>query len=127
MQGLAKNAMRAAGIIGPVGKLSKDIMDPDANREALAAYMGELTNQLQNFDEKLMSKAGGNVIGLANFFIEYTYQAAKWSVSRDQILMITNNLDKPNGRLDAQRALSRLQVDLFEERARRLAASNASG
>ncbi len=119
MKTLAKNGMRIISFEGPVRKLSEDVLNPDANREMLAAYMGELTGQLHDFDAELVSTAGARTVGLASFFIDYTYQAAKWSVSRDQILMITNNLDKPNGKLEAQKSLSRLQEDLYEERARR--------
>jgi hypothetical protein len=127
IQKLAKDGMKALSAKGPVESLYKDYKNPQAQRDAASFIIGEITGLLADIDPEILSAAGTKSVGLASFFIDYTYQAAKWSISRDQILMITSNLDQPNGKLYAQRALSKLQVDLFEERARRMAAGGVAG
>jgi len=68
---------------------------------------------------KLVSKVGASSVALASFAVDYTYQVMRWAVTRQQMLMIIDNMDESNGELKAQKTLSRLHEDLVEERARR--------
>ena len=65
---------------------------------------------------KLVTKKGAAVASLASFAVDYSYEVMRWAVARNQMQLIIDNLDKPNGKLEAQQALKRLYEDLVEEK-----------
>ncbi len=73
---------------------------------------------------KKISANGPQAVTLANYLVNYTYQAARWQVSHKQINNIIDHLDQPNGKLAAQKSLSQFIEKLVQERQRRKAAAS---
>ena len=68
--------------------------------------------------------SGVPAVTLANYLVNYSYQATRWEVSRQQIKMIGNNLDSPQGKLQAQKSIKVFYEKLIQERNRRRTASD---
>ena len=56
------------------------------------------------------------LLALAAFLVDYSYEATRWTLARRQINAIVDNLDKPNGMLEAQKKLREIHEDLIKER-----------
>lgn len=78
---------------------------------------------LAEMGSDLATEAGGKVIDLGKFMVDYSYHMTRWNLARLQLNAISDNLDGPNGKLAAQLAIKELQEDLIEEQKRRLASA----
>lgn len=83
--------------------------------DTLAEHSGAFTQS----GESVASKARAKYAALGSFAVDYSYQVMRWAVARNELQIIIDNLDKPGGELDAQKALGRFYEDLVQERKRR--------
>jgi len=124
---IAENGLRYLGLEKPVSTVmdatATEQAKTDAEQELARAYMLELYEQLKNFDDELISDGGPPAAAFASFIVDYGYQVGRWALARQQINIINENLDKPNGTLEAQKAISKLQEELIAERKRRQSAT----
>ena len=117
-----KIAERGLGYLSNEGvaeKMSKSLEDKEARLDSARFVLGELHSKLQEIDPKRFSKTGGHITALAGFFVDYGYQAARWSVAREQVRIIESNIGKKNGANAAVEALGRLTQDFKNEQKRR--------
>jgi len=70
---------------------------------------------------KKVGEHGPVILSLTSYLVDYSYEATRWNVARTQMNRIIDNMDRPGGELDAQKALIRLQKGLIAERKRRRA------
>jgi hypothetical protein len=94
-------------------------LDHASNMERARACMRELYKALYGFDSDLIGKNGPPAAQLADFTVSYSYQIARWALAYESIRLISENLDKPDGKLRAQLSNRRLYEDLIQERNRR--------
>ncbi len=99
---------------------AKSPRDREAKLRAAHSVLKGAYDFLGEHNDKI-SKVGGPATGMANYLINYSLQATKWEVSRRQIKMIHENLDKPGGKLEAQKALKAYHEKLMKEHNRRKA------
>ena len=103
-------------------KALKTGSDVEIGRSVMLDAYDTLADHAEKFiskSGKYITKTGARSASLAAFAFDYSYQVMNWAVSRNQMQMIIDNMDRPNGELDAQKALSRLYEDLVEEKTRR--------
>ena len=86
--------------------------------EKVRSVMLDAIELFGNLPPEAIQRITGSA-ALASFVADYGVSAARWGVAWSQTQAIVDNLDAPNGMLDAQKALSRLQEDLIRERKRR--------
>lgn len=118
---IAKEGWDLAGKLEQAIKAGENPTDIEIYRGLLRDKMISTYKLLAEMGSDLASEAGGKVIDLGKFMIDYNYHAARWGLARNQIVAISKNLDAPNGKLEAQLAIKELQEDLIEEQERRLA------
>jgi len=119
LKSLAENGLRYLSYDEPAKRIMKNPDDQEAHQEMARVYMLDLYGTLRDFDEGLITKNGPPLAQFADFLVEYSYQVARWAIARDQVLTISKNLDKPNGKLKAQQAINQVMEDLIQERKRR--------
>lgn len=108
----------------PVIKFNNNPSDREANLELARNTANDLYNILSEhqdvyFDKKTISKLGPEYAGFGGFLVDYIYEASRWAVAGAQIRSITDNIDKPKGKLDAQMKMKRILEDLINEQKQR--------
>lgn len=66
-----------------------------------------------------ITDSGPEAVKLAAFLVDYSYEASRWCLARQQIGAIIDGMDRSGGELDAQKAVIKLHEDLIQERNRR--------
>jgi hypothetical protein len=121
LKALAENGMRYLEFEEPVNGLIADPEGYDSNMAMARSCMLELYKALYGFDPDLITENGPPAAQLADFTVSYSYQVARWALAYESIRLITENLDRPDGKLKAQQSIQRLYEDLIQERNRRRA------
>jgi len=116
---LAEQGLRYLSYEDSAAAVWKNPGDPEAGIELARTYLLDLYEIVRDFDPELIKKMGPPAAGFVDFLVEYSYQVGRWSLAREQIRIITKNLDAPGGQLKAQKAIGRLYEDLIRERKRR--------
>lgn len=120
---LAEQGLRYLSYEQPVKDWLNDPTDLQTHLELSRNHLLELYDLIKTLDPEAITDAGLPAAALASFAVDYSYQVSRWAVAREQIRILTENLDKPNGKLDAQQAIGRLYEDMIQERNRRQAAA----
>lgn len=118
---IAKDGWDLAGKLDFSLKIAKNPTDATLHRELLRDKMMEAYQLLVDEGSEAVSEQGPKAVALAKFMVDYSYHVTRWGLARNQIHAINDNLDGPNGRLEAQLAIKKLQEDLIAEQQRRLA------
>lgn len=116
---------RAAGVPGIKSGYDEDKKN-DNNKQLVATLVTEgyaiLVEYgdvyLGDFAKKLLD-AGLQYISLASFALSYGEAALRWGVTRNQMQILIDNIDAPNGKLKAAESLGRLYQDLIDEKKQR--------
>ena len=123
---LAEQGLRYLSYEQPAKDWLKDPKDVAANLELARNCLLDLHGILKDLRPDKISKDGPPATALASFLVDYSYQVSRWTVEREQIRIITDNLDRPNGGLAAQKAIGGLYEDMIQERRRRIEAQSAA-
>lgn len=121
LKAIASDGWEIAGKLEQAIKMADNPLDISHYREQLRDKMMESYKILVESGSEAVSEQGPKAIALAKFVVDYSYHMTRWGLARNQIHAISDNLDGPNGKLEAQLAIKELQEDLFAERERRLA------
>jgi len=116
---LAEQGLRYLSYEQPVQDWLKDPKDVAANLDLARNCLLDLYDLVQDLKPDRISDGGPPAAALASFLVDYSYQVSRWTVEREQIRILTDNLDRPNGGLAAQKAIGGLYEDMVQERRRR--------
>lgn len=118
---LAEEGLRYLGYEKPVKDYLKSPEDTQANLQMARTYLVEVYGIVSDIDPEEFTAVGVPAVSLVNFLVDYSYQVSRWAAARRQIRIISDNLDDPKGKLQAQKAIRRVHEDMIKERNRRRA------
>ena len=112
--------------LGKVGvSYARSARDHEAKLRAAKDALQGAYAYLSKVSDKV-GDSGPEAAKVAAFLVDYSYEASRWSLARQQIGVIIDGMDRPGGELDAQKAVIKLHEDLVQERNRRKSESAAS-
>jgi hypothetical protein len=120
LKAIASDGLDYAGKLDQLIKMGSNPMDIAHHRELVRDKMIEFHKELVESGVETVSEQGTKVVSLIKFGFDYSYHMTRWGLALNQIHAISDNLDKPNGKLQAQLAIKELQEDLFAEKGRRI-------
>lgn len=123
LKAIAKDGLGLAGKVDQAIKMAEDPTAIAHHRELMRDKMMEAYKIMVEEGREVLSEQGPKAVELMKFMVDYSYHMTRWGLARNQINAIVDNLDGPNGRLEAQLAIKELQEDLMAERERRQASA----
>lgn len=121
LKAIAENGLDYAGKLDLAIKTSQDPAKIEYQLEIAREMMMDAHKAFVDEGVEALSESGPNALALTKFIVDYGYHMTRWGIARNQILAISDNLDKPNGALEAQKAIKKLQEELIHEQERRRA------
>lgn len=111
------------------GKLDLTLKTAEKRDDVLQqiAFMREIMLEIHQglADEGLEAVIDARAATLGKFAVDYSYHMTRWGLARSQISAISDNLDSPNGALEAQKRIQILQEELMHEQQRRRQAASS--
>jgi len=121
LKAIADNGLDYAGKLDLAIKTSQDPQNVQHQLEIAREMMMDAHKALVQEGMAGLSESGPHAAAFAKFLVDYSYHMTRWGIARNQINAISDNLGKPNGALEAQKAIKVLQEELISERDRRRA------